>query len=254
MDTREQLKLRQDVPNEDIDDIIGRAAELHERARAQSEGRASVEEIEAVAVELDIPAEYVEAAIRDLKEEHLRVAQEQAAAKAAFSARCKLVTRLVVSAGLALALLAGGMGMTGSQALTHAEEQARLTEVALVEVIHRQADLAPQLIALAGGKATSLTEHVDAVRAATTLEDRLAASRDLGQAMAEAMGALPEPSGELAQQQRLELHHEVLGSRNRIDTESRRHAEAVAAFEQTQARPDAWVAQTFCWHQRIDGI
>ena len=66
MQTREQLRRRPDVPDEDIDDIIAIASELQEADRRADES-ATIQEIEAVAEELDIDPSYVEKAIATLE-------------------------------------------------------------------------------------------------------------------------------------------------------------------------------------------
>ena len=78
MSIRESLRARPDVPDADIDDIIGIAARLQDEAR-RPEG-ASIEAVKAVAAELDIAPEHVEAAIGEL--ERSRDAAQAAAREA----------------------------------------------------------------------------------------------------------------------------------------------------------------------------
>ena len=70
MSIRDDLHEREDVDDDDIPDIIARADALQAAAKAEpDDGKASVEEVVDVARELDIAAEYVEAAIEEIRAE-----------------------------------------------------------------------------------------------------------------------------------------------------------------------------------------
>jgi len=64
MNTKETLRKRKDIPDEYVEELVARAAQLQD-ASQQVPKTASLSEIEAVATELDIAPEFVEAAIQE---------------------------------------------------------------------------------------------------------------------------------------------------------------------------------------------
>lgn len=223
MDTRRRLVERNDVDNADIDDIIEIAARLQDDDEA-AEDRASVEEVEAVAEELDIDPAYVEQAIEVL------ATQRREAALRAVRTRGQLQRGALVLAAIVL-LVAGGWWVS-NQARTARVRAAQTTldqaETQLDAVLQRQATLAPQLVALAGGDATALTSAVTALREADTIEAKLDASETLSLRMATTLGSLPRVDEDV----RLNLQHELTGTQNRISVERQRYQAAKLARDE----------------------
>ena len=240
MGTREVLVKRADVRNDDIDDIIGIAAELQEQERRDAEG-ASASDVASVAAELDIDPAYVDAAIGQLKlrrEQAARAAETAAREAAEHQARTRRVG--LIAAGVTAVLAAvfalglGGVATLADSRLDTAANDQQRASANLSTVLQRQATLAPQLVALAGGPTGELTALADALREATTVEDQLRASDALGTAMATQLGRLPPPTDAATAQSRADLQHEVSGITNRITVERRRYDEATLVYEQAQ--------------------
>mgnify|MGYP000433104429 CR=1 FL=1 len=236
MSTRETLLQRADIPDADVDDVIAIAAELQDADRAAAEG-ASLEEVEQVAGELDIAPAYVEEALTELKRR-----REDAAADAAQQAALRKQVLLggagLLAGGALLLLLWVGSALPGLWS-TAAELDA--SEAQLNVVIDRQASLAPQLVALAGGEASEVSEAVQAVRAAEGVDERLVAADALGTQMATALARLP-PTDDASKQLRLNLQYEITGTANRIATERQRYEQTRAAYEHTRSGLRAAVA------------
>ena len=68
MSTKETLRMRRDIPDDHVEELVARAAQLQEEAEKPSE-TASEDEIEAVASELNIDPKYVEAAIEEWRQD-----------------------------------------------------------------------------------------------------------------------------------------------------------------------------------------
>ncbi len=235
MGIREELLRRGQVPQDEVDDVIAEAGRLQEHERALAENRATREELDRVAGELDISPEYVERALKQREEARRAAAQrvlDEAAAMKASAQRRKVLGlgALGVAGVLGASLL--GLGWIGSDAVSDAAAETAQAEAQLTAVLERQASLAPQLVGLAGGDPGQLSSLAAKVREAEDLSERLAASDALSIEMATTLGGLPAPENDATAQLRLNLQYEVTGSQNRITVESRRHQEAVARWEQ----------------------
>ncbi len=235
---RQQLRARRDVADEDIDDIIELAQQQQDEARSATEGRATVEQVKAVAAELDIAPEHVEAAIAALHQR--RQAAAEAAAEAqrqqalARSRRTTLLRRIAVAAGvvgLALSLLTGGLAMSGRSTVLQAEREVAEAQARVDTALSRQASLAPQLAGLAGAEGEDLAALQAAVRDAPDLQARLAAADALSAAMARQLGQLPAATTDAEATARLNLQDEITGGQNRVTVELRRYNEAEARWE-----------------------
>ncbi len=237
--TRRSLLERADVDNDDIDDIIGIAAELHQADVDAADG-ASVEEVEAVAEELDIPAAYVEQAIAVLhsrREEAMdaaRKAQLQAKERrriigiAVASVVCVLIG-LAAAGGVAVADAADNL----AAAATNIEQRASYVEL----VLDRQAGLVPQLVAMSGGETGELMPLATKLSEGETLDERLEASKALDLALGTTLAGLPDPVDDTEAIQRLGLSHELTGVQNRRATEMGRLEDARAVWQRTVTSP-----------------
>ncbi len=235
MSIRDELLRRGQVPASEVDDVIAEAGRMQEHDRALEEHRATRDELDRVASELDISPEYVERALK--KREEDRKAAEVEAAAAAAEAKAAAARRRTMTLGAlglvgALGLGALGLGALGAGAVSGAADDAAQAEAQLTTVLERQASLAPQLVGLAGGDPGELSSLASKVREADDMAERLSASDALSVEMATTLGALPPPENDASAQLRLNLQYEVTGSQNRITVEARRYKEAVARWEQ----------------------
>lgn len=217
------LKARADVDDDDIPEIIGIAEELRVQA-TDADDDLTVAEVEDVARELGIDPKYIEEAIAEK--------ERRATAGRLEDARAKQLRRRLLQ-GIATAVLAVmigtfGLGAMGAGGVKSAASDVQLAESSLVTVLERQASLAPQLLALGGGDASTLSDATAAVRDAPDLDGRLRASEQLGVAMAEQLSQLPTTDDAVL----TNLQYEITGTQNRITTESRRYRAAQAEHAQ----------------------
>jgi LemA protein len=244
---REALAQRAGVRVEDVDDVIGLAGRLQEDERAAR--GASVDEVKAVASELDIDPRFVEAAIQRLKDDRARAESDRVAAaesdKAAGAARKRIAAIVAVVFAVVVGISgisAAGMVTTSAHRVHDQQVETTRTSGDLAVVLDRQLALVPQLIALAGGDVGKVEEARKLAMDATTLDERLRRSLDLEAAIGEAVGALPPSDDPDTIQQRKDLRYELVGSRNRIDTERRRWEEARGAWETVAQTPGGRMA------------
>jgi hypothetical protein len=242
--TRQRLIERADIDDADIDDIIGIAAELHQADLDAAEG-ASVEEVEAVAQELDIPAAYVEQAIEVLH--HRREQALDAARKAELQAKERrrilgiaLASAACIGIGLVAAVGTAVADAADNLATAAANIQARAEYVELV--LDRQAALVPQLVALSGGEPGELMPLATRVSQAETLEERLEASKALDLALGSTLAGLPDPEDDNEAVQRLGLTHELTGIQNRRATELGRLEDARSDWGRARRQKGAGLA------------
>ena len=231
--TRSLLRRRDDVPDEQVDEVIERAQALQDAELHEAEG-ATLDELVAVAEELEIEPRFVEQALAQLRGEEeaaLRQAELDAAEAEARKGRLRRGLAAALVAVLALGTGVAGLGMKGAAQLSASTAALQEAEVAVELVLDRQATLVPQLVAVSGGDVDALAEALDALRAAQDLEARLAASQALGQAAAEALAAAPDSTS------KTETLYELTGTQNRISTELRRYEEARSVWETEAARP-----------------
>lgn len=242
--TRRRLLERADIDNDDIDDIIGIAAELHQAEVEAAEG-ASIEEVQAVAEELDIPGEYVEQAIallhsrreqamdRDRKTELRAGERRRVMGIVAVSVACMLLGTAVV-VGTAVTDAADLL----ATAATNIEQRASYVEL----VLDRQAGLVPQLVALSGGDPGDLMPLATTLSQGGTLEERLEASKALDLALGATLADLPAPRDETEAIQRLGLTHELTGVQNRRGTEMGRLENARGDWDRARRLKGAGLA------------
>jgi len=219
--TRQHLISREDIANEDIDDIIGLASELHELQRRADSGP-SIEEIKAVAGELDIDPAFIEQAIVRLQE----LRHEEDLQNVAFDLRKKERTKLgaiVVTTLLGIASIALGTqvylakhaAVNMQTSIKNVENAAGYVEL----VLDRQVALVPQLIAVSGGDPTPLEARISEMQAAESLPARLEVSQSLNVELSRLLSELPPVENDTEAIQRLGLTHELTGIQNRLATE-----------------------------------
>lgn len=237
MATLEELKRQRNLSDRDMDEVIERATRLQEKAGGT--GR-SVDDVKAVAKELDIDARFVDQAMAELERERAARAAEAAEARASRQRMIKVGG--LVAAGAAAVLLL--MGWAGAGRVRDAERATALAEANLTTVLSRQATLVPQLVALSGGDVSGLRERGAALERAPDLKARLAAAEALRLEMAALIGKLPPAADPATAQQRLSLQHEIVGAQNRVTVEQRRYEEALAGWRAAAGSPSGKVAVT----------
>lgn len=218
----DSLRSREDVEDAEIGAIIELAGQLQERAGR----RLSARDVADIAEQLDIAEEFVEQAIALRRE----AAEREAAAAVERERVRKQQLRLVgmVGAGVLAALLVIGgiMASVGASKLENATAELDAQRGKLEQVIDRSFSAAPQQLALVGGDATLLEPAREAYRAAQDVESKIAAARQLDDALAEALAKLPPTKDENETQVRLNLHYELTGFDNRLSTELERYGAA----------------------------
>lgn len=233
MPSRTEIQRRARLTDAEMDRVIERASQLQEQELGVDAGR-SVEEIKEVGKELDIDPRFVDRAVEDLQRERDEAARARAGKK-------KLVA-IALAALLGIGALAGVTGFAASGSVRKAEETTQLAEVNLDTVVKRQAALIPALVALVGGQVDDLKALQDRVDAAPDAPSRLAAAQALSMAMASKLGQLPPSPDPASAQQRLSLHHELVGAQNRITVEQRRYESARAAWRAAAESPSGRIA------------
>ncbi len=213
---------RDSLPDHLVDDVVAEAGALQDAAEASARRTASVQDVERAASELGIEPAYVQEAL---------AARDVAAEHAALASRARQRSRrraLWFGGAILVAVVAlGGLISVATQVGT-AQVEARVDAAGrqLDEVLRRQADLVPMLIALHGARSADLDAAAEAVRDAETLDQRVAASASLHQALLDAIEALPPATNEAQAIQRMALQDELVGTWTRVQTEARRLREA----------------------------
>jgi hypothetical protein len=119
MGIEETLRRRKDIPDNEVEELVARAAKLQDEAHAGVSNRASSNDVEAVAAELDIAPEFVEQAIQGWRKETGIGAddtgQSRIAQRRKRTMRIVLATGVVVIGGTAAAAVGGValFGLTG---------------------------------------------------------------------------------------------------------------------------------------------
>jgi LemA protein len=233
MATVTELKRERRIPDDQMDDVIARAARLQEQARAGARDL-TVAEVKEVGQELDIDPRFVDVALAELERERAEAAVAKQRART-------WRLRLAAAGGAVIALLLV-VAWSGAGGVRAAERRAEAAGTALTTVLDRQARLLPQLLALAGGASGELASHQRRLADARTLAERAAAADALAAAMATAVGRLPASRDPSQAQMRLSLQHELVGAQNRLTVEHRRYHEARAAWRAAVQGPAARLA------------
>lgn len=219
------LRRREDVEDAEIGAIIELASRLQEEAQAEAR-RLSPAEVVAIAGELDIAGEYVEAAIARRREEAQKEAEAAAARAIEGRARRRRVGGVVAAITGVSLVISTIAAASSARAIERARIDVDATRARLDQVIDRTFAAAPAQLALVGGDPADLAEASAALDAARDVDDRIAATRRLGDALASALAALPRTDDPAQSQLRLNLHYERQGADNRLATELQRHEAA----------------------------
>ncbi len=235
MDLHEKLRRRPDVPDDDVDDVIELAARLQEEARRGPAPGATVDDVKAVAAELDIEPEFVEQAIVRRREDAERARSERAAR----SQRIRRLVLVLVAADIVAMALAAGFAWMGARQLHPVRTDLLEARTSLDTALERQVDLGSQLVALGGADTDDLASLRDRMDAADDTDARIAAADAMALEVASRIGELPPPGSDAEGQLRLNLQYEITGSQNRVATEERRWREARQAYDEAASAPSA---------------
>lgn len=238
MDLRENLLIRPDVPNDEVDDVIELAAQLQDEARRPADRGATVAEVQAVAAELEIEPEFVEAAVGQRR----RDAEQRRKARARRQTRVRRLIGIFVAANLVAVLAVAALGWSAARRLEPLRQDVLAAENALGVALDHQAAVGAQVSALGGADPAALRPLSAAFERAETVEDRLAAAGALSQAVSEQLGALPPVAGDAEATMRLNLQYEVTGARNRVDVEQRRWRDARTSWDEGARGPGSRIA------------
>ena len=119
MGIEETLRRRKDIPDDEVEELVARAAKLQDEAQVSVSNRASSDDVEAVAAELDIAPEFVEQAIQGWRNETgigaTGTGQSKIVQRRKRTMRIVLATGVVVIGGTAAAAVGGValFGLTG---------------------------------------------------------------------------------------------------------------------------------------------
>lgn len=128
--TSTAVETETDVDRDDVDDVIGLAARLD----MEAEDRLTIEEVEAVAAELDIEPQHVREAARTLKDDRA-AARAEAVARASLRRKIMAVAAAAVTAVLLGLAALTGVGHTG---LTNRYAAVEASRAQVVSVLERQ--------------------------------------------------------------------------------------------------------------------
>jgi hypothetical protein len=235
----DSLRSREDVEDAEIGAIVELAAQLQEQARRQL----SPSDVADIAEQLDIDAEFVEQAIAMRRAAAEREAVQAAERARARQQRLRMAGIAGAAVGAMLLLVGTLMVRSGASKLEIAAVELADQRGKLEQVIDRSFAAAPQQLALVGGDAQLLEPARAAHADARTIEDKLAAARQLDDALADALARLPATQDESETQLRLNLHYELIGFDNRLATELERYETARSRQAAVEARLGARLAR-----------
>ena len=235
------------VDSDDVDDIIHIASLLQDRA----DRRVSIDDVEKIAIELDISPEKVKEALLFLDQQR---AEERA--RALGIARADQRKR-ALTIGLIVGFFVIIFGVTflqtrsSSHHLTKLQQAVLEHETQLSAVIDRQASLLPQLLSMMGAEDPLLKSQQQRVLEETKVEGKLVLSRALNQQMTTAIAKLPQTQNAADHQAQLNFQYEVIGAQNRISTEQKRYNFARREWELASRGYGARLALAIGWAERL---
>lgn len=236
------------IPDEYADDIFALAAQLYQQQQQQS--GYSLEQLQQAGSEVNIPPEFVEAAIEQFKQQQ----EQQAIAEQQAKQKRQKVQKIAIGVG-AIVLLWAGFTYNG---LSSARQNADLAWAQVENQIQRKADLIPNLVSVVQASAQqnpNLISQLNASRQqyldAQSPEEQIAAMEELNQALGQAQTALVNNPQLQQSPLYIGLQDEIAGSENRIATERMRYNEAVALYNQRiSAFPNSLIAGLFGFEEK----
>ncbi|MBF2007942.1 MAG: LemA family protein [Chlorogloeopsis fritschii C42_A2020_084] len=227
------------------EDIAPEVLELASRYYADRTQSYSPSELVAAGQEVDIPAEFIEQAIRDVEARH-RQQQEKQQRLAHLRQRL-----LIIGAGIVTAL-AVWIGWTYNS-IQSSNSRVEAAWAQVENQLQRRADLIPNLVNVTQAYAKQEKELVSllersrqAYLQADTPNEKAAATIQINQAIDRFRNyAVANPQLQ-SSQLFINLQYELTGTENRLAVERRRYNQAVQAYNQKiQSFPNSLVANTF---------
>jgi len=225
MEDIKQLLSQEKFTDQEVDEIMRRAAELQQAAEA-AEGRIGRADLEAGAEEVGITREFIEQAIQELRTEREREAALRAARR-----------RVLSIAGITVVVIIVVTAFFSHRALNARLADFEAKQAQLENVLQRRHDLIPNLIALAKASAahekeliTSLSAVYQELEKAEQFEEKQNLEQKLDasvQQLLTAMRADPQASSTVVF---IRLSDEMAGAENRISVERKRYNEAAAIY------------------------
>lgn len=225
------------IPDDIADDVL----ELASRLYSEQTNSYSLEELKAAGEQVQIPPEFIEQAVTQVKEQK-RLEAEKQLNQQALNQKIKWF-----SGGIAVLTVL--WGIVTYNYLNSKSQQVELAWASVETQLQRQADLIPNMINLVNLQTnqekeilTILNNSRQSYQKANTLDEKIVAMNQIEKAVQRFNTMTVSPQGSSAQAFQ-DLRFEMSGTVNRIATERRRYNLAVQQYnEKISAFPNSIVA------------
>ena len=225
------------------EDIVPEVLELASRYYVEHAQSYSVSELVETGKEAEIPAEFIEQAIQEIKAKHFSKLEHQK------EARRQRQMFLKISAGILAAIALWGIWTYNS--LSSAFFQVEASWAQVENQLQRRADLIPNLVSMTQAYAQQEKELVslliqshEAYLQAVTHEQKVAASSFLNQALGHFRNYVTANPQLQSSQLFINLQYELVGTENRLAVERMRYNRAVQAYnKKNQGFPNSILAK-----------
>ena len=225
------------IPDDIADDVL----ELASRLYSEQTNSYSLEELKAAGEQVQIPSEFIEQAVTQVKEQK-RLEAEKQLNQQALNQKIKWF-----SGGIAVLTVL--WGIVTYNYLNSKSQQVELAWASVETQLQRQADLIPNMINLVNLQTnqekeilTILNNSRQSYQKANTLDEKIVAMNQIEKAVQRFNTMTVSPQGSSAQAFQ-DLRFEMSGTVNRIATERRRYNLAVQQYNQKiSAFPNSIVA------------
>lgn len=225
------------IPDDIADDVL----ELASRLYSEQTNSYSLEELKAAGEQVQIPPEFIEQAVTQVKEQK-RLEAEKQLNQQALNQKIKWF-----SGGIAVLTVL--WGIVTYNYLNSKSQQVELAWASVETQLQRQADLIPNMINLVNLQTnqekeilTILNNSRQSYQKANTLDEKIVAMNQIEKAVQRFNTMTVSPQGSSAQAFQ-DLRFEMSGTVNRIATERRRYNLAVQQYNQKiSAFPNSIVA------------
>ena len=211
------------------DELAPEILEIASRYYSESQNSYSLTELQEAGAEVQIPPEFIEKAIEDVRVKKQQEQQQQQQAQE----RRKTVQW--IAAGVAVIVSIWGMGAYNGLTSRAQEVEGRWAQVE--NQLQRRADLIPNLVSVARSQAAAEQEVIEelersrqAYLQATSIEEQQAAIAEVEAAIGQFQEATGNNSNLENSQAFQNLSYEIAGTENRIAVERMRYNQAVEAY------------------------
>ncbi|MBO0351691.1 LemA family protein [Phormidium pseudopriestleyi FRX01] len=224
------------------EDMAQEVLELASRYYSGSQNSYSLDQLQQAGSDVQIPPEFMEKAIQEVREKRRIEAQEQQAAQK----RQKTVKMVAAGVGVAIAL----WGIFTYNSLSSSASNVEASWAQVENQFQRRADLIPNLVSLARVQTAAEQETIallvrsrESYLQAQNLPQKQAANAEINVAINrfnQSLGTNPQLQSSQAYQN---LSYELAGTENRIAVERMRYNQAVQAYNQkVGAFPNSLIA------------